>query len=87
MGIYVLFRALALSLITLIEFLMLARAIMSWFPQVQGGKLYQIIYMVTEPVIAPFRALLNKIPALRGFPLDLSFFLTYIVLIMLEYAL
>ncbi|WP_458862360.1 YggT family protein [Acidaminobacterium chupaoyuni] len=83
-GIYYVFSTVAYSLITFIEIAMLVRAVMSWFPQTQGSKIYEIAYMITEPVIMPFRALVDKIPALRGFPLDISFLLAYMVLIMLE---
>ena len=61
--IYYIFRSVAVSLISVLQLMMLVRAVMSWFPQTQGGRLHQ---------------------ALRGFPLDLSFLLAYMVLIMLE---
>lgn len=78
------FRQVAWSLISVLELMMLVRAVMSWFPQTQGGRLHQALVFFTEPIIMPFRALLSRIPALRGFPLDISFLLAYMVLIMLE---
>lgn len=71
---------LAISLVRLLEFLLFARAIMSWFPQTQGSTISQFLYTVTEPLILPFRHLLGKIQALRMFPLDLSFLCTFLVL-------
>ena len=81
---YYIFRSVAVSLTSVLELMMLVRAVMSWFPQTQGGRLHQALVFFTEPIIMPFRALLSRIPALRGFPLDISFLLAYMVLIMLE---
>ena len=75
--VYYMFRSIALSLISVLEILMLARAVMSWFPQVQGNRFHQAVIM-------PFRSLVNQIPALRGFPLDISFMLAYLALIVIE---
>lgn len=77
-------RNTASLIIVLLEYLLLFRAIMSWFPQMQGGKLFLAVYNMTEPIILPFRRLLQSIPALARFPLDLSFILAYTVLIFLE---
>ena len=80
-----LFRSTALLLVSLLQVLMLVRAVMSWFPQVQGSKLYQFVYMLTEPIIMPIQALLDKLfPSLRYFPLSISFLLAYMLLIALE---
>lgn len=82
--IYYMMRSTVLLILTILELMMFLRAIMSWFPQVQGNKFHQMMIMLTEPIIMPFRALVNRIPALRGFPLDISFTLAFLVLIMLE---
>ena len=83
--IYYIFRSVAVSLISVLELMMLVRAVMSWFPQVQGSKLYQFVYMLTEPIIMPIQALLDKLfPSLRYFPLSISFLLAYMLLIALE---
>ena len=64
--IYYIFRSVAVSLISVLELMMLVRAVMSWFPQTQGGRLHQALVFFTEPIIMPFRALLSRIPALRA---------------------
>lgn len=66
------------SILRCFEFLLFARAIMSWFSQ--GSKIQEFLYLITEPVIMPFRALFSRIPSLRGFPLDIPFFATFIML-------
>lgn len=72
--------SLVISIVRLLEFLLFARAIMSWFPQTHGSTISEFLYNVTEPLILPFRNLLGRIEALRMFPLDLSFLCTFLVL-------
>lgn len=74
----------AILCVSIFQYLMLFRAIASWFPQMQGGRLYGFIYGFTEPVILPFRKLLQRFQGLRGFPLDLSFLLAYMALVVIE---
>ena len=74
-------------LLTVLEYAMLFRAIMSWFPGGQGGSFSMLLYSITEPLIAPVRALLDRIEILRSFPLDLSFMATYMLLILVHGAL
>ena len=66
------------SIIRCLEFLFFARAIMSWFSQ--GSKIQEFLYLITEPVIMPFRALFNRLQILRGFPLDIPFFAAFLML-------
>lgn len=84
MIIYRMFRSIASSLIGIMQILLLVRAISSWFPQVAGSKMSEVLYMVTEPIIMPFRALMNKFPAMRQFPLDISFLLAFFSLQIIE---
>ena len=79
--------SLADLLLTLLEYAMLFRAILSWFPGMHNSTFNMMLYSVTEPLIAPVRDLLGNIRALQGFPLDLSFMLTYMVLILVHGAL
>lgn len=80
----------AASLIRLLQFLFFARAIMSWFIRGGSSPIYDFLYMVTEPIIQPFRNLTNRIDALRSFPMDVAFLLAFVmleVLLTLLYAL
>lgn len=80
MPITVIVTWLATSIIRLLQFLLVARAILSWIPQAQGSKLAEILYDLTEPMIIPFRSLLNRFDIIRMFPLDISFLCVFIVL-------
>ena len=76
-------RRLALLLIEVLQTLMLVMALMSWIPGLRQSRLYQLIAMVVEPVIDPFRRLLYRIPGMDRFPLDLSFLAAWMVLSLL----
>ena len=75
-----LIRSIAVSVVRLLEFLLLARAVLSWFPQSHGSKLSEFLYMVTEPMIMPFRNLLNRFDAIRMMPIDISFLCAFFAL-------
>lgn len=77
-------RRVALLLIQVMQALMLVMALMSWIPQLRQTRLYQMISMVVEPVIDPFRRLLYRIPGMDQFPLDLSFLAAWLVLSLLS---
>lgn len=64
---------------------MLIQALMSWMPIDEENTLYRYITTITEPLVAPIRKLLSRIPVLSRIPFDISFiaayFLVYIVYI------
>ena len=62
-----------------IQFAMLLRAIFSWFPMVEN-KFTDFLYAVTEPFIYPVRMLYQKMNWFTSLPIDMSFFVTYIIL-------
>ena len=75
------------SLLRILEFLFLARAVMSWFVQGSGSKIFEFLCLATEPLIQPFRNLLSRIDALRNSPFDFAFLLAFLVLTALEQVL
>lgn len=75
------------SLLRILEFLFLARAVMSWFVQGSGSKIYEFLCLATEPLIQPFRNLLSRVDALRNSPFDFAFLLAFLVLTALEQVL
>ncbi len=79
-----LIKKILLSLIEIISILMLVRAVLSWFPNAGRGKLYELIWYMTEPFLLPFRTLFKKLGIGRGLPLDLSFLAAIIALHMLR---
>lgn len=56
------------------------RSVMTVFNGGEGGNFYNMCVSVTEPLIAPVRALLFKSEALSDSGFDLSSLLTYIII-------
>ena len=71
-------------IIAVLQFLMLARAILSWLPIDDDNPIVTFLYAVTEPVIMPVRAVLDRLGLFEGMPIDMSFFITFILLSVLE---
>ncbi|MDP4152107.1 MAG: YggT family protein [Bacillota bacterium] len=68
-------------IIDFLYILIIARAVMSWFP-LRGTLLhiYEIIHVLTEPMLQPIRKLLSRIDVLRGMPIDFSPIVLLIIL-------
>ncbi len=63
----------------LLEFLILARVILSWIPIGRNNSIVQLLYTLTEPILSPIRSLLDKSP-LGGMMLDFSAWFAVILL-------
>lgn len=68
-------------LLMAVQFAMLVRAILSWFPM-DSNRLTDFLYGITEPFIYPIRALFEKLNWFQSLPIDLSFMVSYILLSM-----
>ena len=74
------FHALA-YLVELFIFVLIVRALLSWFPLQPGTELARVaglLARITEPVLAPIRKLLPPIRA-GGMAIDLSFLIVVIL--------
>lgn len=63
----------------IVSLLIFARIILSWFPNLQSNQLAQMVFGITEPILAPFKRL---IPA-TGM-MDFSPMVAIIALIVLQ---
>lgn len=63
---------------------MLIRAAISWLPLDEDSRFVEFIYVATEPVIAPVRALLSRFEGIENSPIDISFFITFMLLSVLQ---
>ena len=70
----------ATALLSALEICMLIRAVLSWFPLQEDNPIGRFVCMVTEPLIAPIRALFDRTGLFRNFPLDMSFFVAFLLL-------
>lgn len=70
----------AQALLLLLELCMLIRAILSWLPIKEDNPILLFVAMVTEPIVAPVRALFERFGWFQNMPIDMSFFVAYILL-------
>ena len=61
-----------------LQYAIIARALLSWFLRPEN-RFYRVLFMMTEPIVAPFRTLLNRF-AKRPMMMDFSTILAYIAL-------
>ena len=59
---------------------LLMRAILSWMPMDEDNAVENFLYSVTEPVIMPVRSVIEHFGWFEGLPIDMSFFITFILL-------
>ena len=70
---------LTIRLLSLLQWLLVFRALASWFPQVQNSRIGELLYAVTEPLIAPCRSLLRPFRSLNTMPLDFAPLLAFLI--------
>ncbi|MCL2158006.1 MAG: YggT family protein [Oscillospiraceae bacterium] len=68
------------ALLYALQFLMFGRAIMSWFSPEEDNKLARFLFVTTEPFVYPIRQILNKIEFFGNMPIDMSFVIAMVVL-------
>ena len=74
-----LIKSVVIVFLTAVQFAMLGRAILSWFPM-NSNKLTDFLYAVTEPFIYPVRMLFEKMRWFQGLPIDISFLVSYLLI-------
>jgi YggT family protein len=82
--------ALIADLLLLYLVCLFVRIALSWFPLAPGGvmaSIYRVLFRITEPVLAPLRAVIPPVP-MGGMSLDLSpiivIFVIYFLLHLLQ---
>ena len=69
-----------LIFIDILSVAMFVRAILSWFTMGEQTRIGTFLYVVTEPIILPIRALCARFGGFQGTPLDMPFLLTMVML-------
>lgn len=59
---------------------LIIRAVMSWFPGIDDGAFGDFIFAVTEPLVAFVRSIVLKVRFFRDLPIDISLFLSCVLL-------
>lgn len=67
----------------LIGYAILIRCVLG-FLSMDDSKVAEVCYMLTEPLVSPVRALLNRVSFLSGSGIDFSFMATYLLLRILQ---
>lgn len=57
---------------SIIEFAILARVLISWLPVPKENNLIRLLYMITEPILAPIRGLIERSSFGRNMMFDFS---------------
>lgn len=70
---------LLLSILRIYTFILVARALFSWFDPAYRSSIGRILYDITEPVVAPVR---RVVPSMGG--LDFSIMITMFLVIILQ---
>lgn len=68
-----------LLFLELLGYVIVVRCVLSLFAS-EDSKVMAFCYAISEPVVAPVRSLLNRIPALEGSMIDLSYMATFLFL-------
>ena len=77
-------RSVVVYALLFIEIVMLVRAVMSFVAPTASGPFANFVYSVTEFFVSPVRELLNRFEFVRRSPLDLSFMVTYLIIVILS---
>ncbi len=75
---YIIKEALAI-LLRLIDSLILVRVLLSFFPTLRSSKIAEFVYQMTEPIMAPCRAILDRFGLGNGM-FDFSPILAFVLL-------
>lgn len=84
--IYVFTSFVSLFLMVL-EMLMIVRMLLSWFPVDDDSPILNFVFAMTEPLILPVRIVLERSSTVQALPIDLSFFVAFLLLGIIQTAL
>lgn len=68
------------AVFSIMEFAILARVIISWLPIPRENKLIQMLYTITEPILAPIRNLVARSAFGRNMMFDFSPIIAFLLL-------
>lgn len=74
----------AYAMLSILWLLLLLEAIFSWIDSLREHPIYEFMQRMTEPFVAPIRALLHKIAFFRDLPIDLSHLFTMLLVTFLQ---
>ena len=75
---------LARTVVTVLLVAMFVRAVLSWFIDDEDSRLVRFLNLVTEPVIMPVKSLFERLGWFQNLPIDISFYVSYLLLALLQ---
>lgn len=75
---------LARTVVTVLLVAMFVRAVLSWFIDDEDSRLVRFLNLITEPVIMPVRSLFERLGWFQNLPIDISFYVSYLLLALLQ---
>jgi len=72
------------SLLEVMRWTIFARIILSWFPMLKGNRLMDLLYQITEPILAPIRAIIEKTTLGKNMMLDFSPVIAFLLISLIE---
>lgn len=74
----------AYAILSILWLMLLLEAIFSWIDSLRDHPIYEFLQRMTEPFVAPMRALLRKFAFFKDLPLDLSHLFTMLLITLLQ---
>ena len=71
-------------IIDLVFIAMMARVIIPFFLDVEESRVYALAFFISEPFVAPVRYVMIKMNWGQDSPIDWAFFMTYMILWLLQ---
>ena len=65
------------------QVVLIITAVISWIPDLQNSLIHSVTYALTEPVLSVVRNMLKKLNIGTALPVDISFLLVYIFIVIL----
>ncbi len=76
-------RQALISVLDIINFLILVRVVVSWLP-IGHNRFVELLYTLTEPILAPVRKLMSRSMSGRGVGLDFSPIIAFLLIRFLQ---
>ena len=71
-------------LLTVLYFAIFIRVILSWLPLDEDGSFVSFVYLITDPIILPIRALLDRMGLFENSPLDFSTLIAMVLVMLVQ---
>ncbi|MCX7923241.1 MAG: YggT family protein [Clostridia bacterium] len=77
------YRAIS-TLLTVLEWAIFLRVIISWLPIPRDNQFIRILYQFTEPILGPIRSIINRSSLGRGMMIDFSPIIAFLLIGVLQ---